>query len=162
MLKSKIFNGLDIWADYFEQFNCINQNLKKQVGLFKVENIYKSNIITIALNPKECCEKLNDYSDKKKHKGLKKSTPDMDVDSYSSCLADLTEYYDQFCRPFSKKIQQKRLQIINKSIQMNTISKVQFGTLNHKIFSGRKNLNIETFIVLFKQRNKNFYKKKVK
>ena len=121
MLKRKIFDGLDIWADYFEQFNCINQNLKKRVGLFEVENIDKSNIITIALNPKECCEKLNDYSDKKKHKGLKKSTPDMDVDSYSSCLADLTEYYDQFCRPFSKKIQQKRFQIINESMRKRSM-----------------------------------------
>ena len=134
MLKSKIFDGLDISADYFEQFNCINRNLRKQVGLFEVENIDKSNIITIALNPKEYCEKLNDYSDNKKHKGLKKSIPDMDIDSYSSCLADLSEYYDQFCRPFSKKIQQKRFQIINESMQMNTISKVQFGTLNDKRF----------------------------
>ena len=107
MLKSKIFDRLDISADYFEQFNCRNPNLKKQIVLFEVENIVKSNIITIALNPKEYCEKFNDYSDNKKHKGLKKSTPDMDIDSYSSRLADLTEYYDQFCRPFSKKIQQK-------------------------------------------------------
>ena len=51
----------------------------------------------------------------------------MDIDSCSSCLADLTEYYDQFCRPFSKKI-------INESMQMNTIAKVQFGTLNDKRF----------------------------
>ena len=116
------------------KLNCRNPNLKKQVGLFEAENIDKSNIITIALNPKEYCEKFNDYSDNKKHKGFKKSTPDMDIDSYSSRLTDLTECYDQFCRPFSKKIQQKRFQIINESMQMNTISKVQFGTLNDKIF----------------------------
>ena len=86
------------------------------------------------MNPKEYCEKFNDYSDNKKHKGLKKLTPDMDIDFYSSCLADLTEYYDQFCRPLSKKIQQKRFQIINELMQMSTISKVQFGTLNSKKF----------------------------
>ena len=63
---------------------------------------------------------------------------------------------------------------------MNTISKVQFGTLNDKRFyfcdgivslhmiihfwkiRERKNSNIKTFIVLFKQKKKNFYKKKVK
>ena len=116
------------------KLNCRNPNLKKQVGLFEAENIDKSNIITIALNPKEYCEKFNNYSDNKKHKGLKKSAPDMDIDSYSSRLADLTEYYDQFYRPFLKKIQQKRFQIINKSMQMNTIRKVQFGTLNDKRF----------------------------
>ena len=70
MLKSKIFDRLDI-ADYFQQFKCGNPNLKKQVGLFEVENIDKSNTVTIALNPKEYCEKFNDYSDNKKHKGLK-------------------------------------------------------------------------------------------
>ena len=133
-LKSKIFDRLDISADYFRQFNCRNPNLKKQVGLFEVENIDKSNIVTIALNPKEYCEKFNDYSDNKKYKGLKKSAPDMDIDSGSSRFTDLTEYYDQFCRPFFKKIQQKRFQIINESMQMNTITKVQFGTLNDKSF----------------------------
>ena len=58
----------------------------------------------------------------------------MDINSYSSHLADLTEYFDQYCRPFSKKIQQKRFQVINESMQMNTISKVQFGTLNDNRF----------------------------
>ena len=89
MLKSKIFDRVDLSADYFEQFKCQNPDLKKQVGLFEVENIDKTNI-TIALNPKKYYEKLNDYSDNKKHKGLKKSTPDMDFDSYSSHLSDLT------------------------------------------------------------------------
>ena len=88
MLKSKIFDRVDLSADYFEQFKCQNPDLKKQVGLFEVENIDKTNI-TIAWNPKKY-EKLNDYSDNKKHKGLKKSTPDMDFDSYSSHLSDLT------------------------------------------------------------------------
>ena len=81
MLKSKIFDRLDISADYFKQFICRNPNLKKQVCLFEIENIDKSNIITTALNPKEYCEKFNDYPDNRKHKGLKKSTPDMDIDS---------------------------------------------------------------------------------
>ena len=71
MLKSKIFDRVDLSADYFEQFKCQNPDLKKQVGLFEVENIDKTNIITIALNPKEYYEKFNDYSDNKKHKGLK-------------------------------------------------------------------------------------------
>ena len=35
---------------------------------------------------------------------------------------------------FQKKNQQKRFQIINESMEMNTISKVQFGILNDKRF----------------------------
>ena len=72
MLKSKIFDRLDLSADYFVQFNCQNQKLRKQVGLFEIENIDKPNIIIIALNPKEYYERFNNHSDNKKHKGLKK------------------------------------------------------------------------------------------
>ena len=134
MIKSKLFDRIDLLVDYFEKFECKNPDLKKQVGLFEVENIDKTNIVITALNPKEYYEKFNDYSDNKKHKGLKKSTPDIDFDSYSARIADLTEYFDQFCRPGPKKIEQKRFQVINESMQMNSISKVQFGQLNDKRF----------------------------
>ena len=81
------------------QLNCQNQKLGKQDSLFEIENIDKPNIITIALNPKEYYERFNDHSDNKKHKGLKKSTPDMDFDFYSARLSDLTEYYGEFLKP---------------------------------------------------------------
>ena len=92
MIKSKIFDRLDLSAELWDEFNCRNKDLKKQIGLFEIENIDKSNIITIALNPKEYYERFHDRSDNKKHKGLKKSVRDMDFDSYSSRLADLTEF----------------------------------------------------------------------
>ena len=72
MLKSKVFDCLDLSADFYEQFNCKNEKLKKRVGFFEVENIDKPNVITIALNPKEYYERFIDYSDNKKHKGIKK------------------------------------------------------------------------------------------
>ena len=58
----------------------------------------------------------------------------MDFNSYSSHLSDLTEYYDQFCRPSPKKIDKKRFQVINESMRMNSVSKVQFGQLKDKRF----------------------------
>ena len=94
------------------------------------------NIIRIALNPKEYYERFADTTDNKKHKGLKKSTPDMDFDSYSSWLSDLSEYFNEFLRKPNpvKKTEQKIFQIRNKSMQMKSISKVQFGQLNDKRF----------------------------
>ena len=57
----------------------------------------------------------------------------MDFDSYSERLADLNEFSkDFFKRP--KKIEQKRFQIINESMQMKSVIKVQFGQLNNKRF----------------------------
>ena len=47
MLKSKLFDRFDLSAEYFEQFNCRNKDLRKQVGLFEIENIDRPNIITI-------------------------------------------------------------------------------------------------------------------
>ena len=46
----------------------------------------------------------------------------------------MTEYYDEFVKPAPKKIEQKRFQVINESMQMKSVSKVQFGQLNDKRF----------------------------
>ena len=90
MTKSKIFDRLDLLAEFYEQFNCRNEDLRKRVGLFEIESIDKPNVITIALNPKEYYERFVDHSDNKKRKGLKKSTYGMDFDLYSNRLTDLT------------------------------------------------------------------------
>ena len=92
MIKSKIFERLDLSDDFWDQFGIQNKKLKKQVGLFEIESINKANVITIALNLKEYYERFVDHSDNKKHKGLKKSTCSMYFDSYSSRLADLNEF----------------------------------------------------------------------
>ena len=106
MNQSKIFDRLDLSAELWEKFNSRNKDLKKQVGLFEIENIDKTNIITTALNPKEYYERFYDDSDNKKHKGLKKSTPGMDFDSYSERLSDLNEFSKQFVKT-PVKIEQK-------------------------------------------------------
>ena len=103
------------------------------MGLFEVENINRANIITIALNPKEYYEEFDDYTNNKKHKGLKKSTPGMDFEAYCSRLATLSKYYNVHVKE-TKKIKQKRFQVINDSMQMKTINKIQFGQLNDKRF----------------------------
>ena len=58
------------------------------------------------MNPKEYYEKLEDHSDNKKHKGLKKSTAGMDFDSYSGRLSDLNEFLKEYIKKL-KKLQQK-------------------------------------------------------
>ena len=72
MLKSKIFDRQDLSQEYFEILNCCNNDLRKRVGYFEIENIDKANITTIALNPKEYYECFMDTTDNKKHKGLHK------------------------------------------------------------------------------------------
>ena len=82
MIKSKIFERLDLSNGVWDQFGVQNKKLKKQLGLFEIESINKGNVITIALNPKKYYERFDDHSGSKKHKRLKKSTRSMDFDSY--------------------------------------------------------------------------------
>ena len=133
MIKSKIFNRLDLSDDFWDQFGVQNKILKKQVELLEIENTNKTNIIRIAWNPKGYSEKFEDHSDNKKHIGLKKSTAGMDFDSYSGRLSDLNEFSKKYIKK-PRKIQQKRFQIINNSMQMKGVSKVQFGKWNDERF----------------------------
>ena len=71
LTEPKVSNRLDLSDEFLEQFNVQNKNLKKQVGLYEVENISNTNILTIGINPKEYFEKYKDFSINKKHKGLK-------------------------------------------------------------------------------------------
>ena len=57
----------------------------------------------------------------------------MAFDSYSERLADLSEFSKEYFKK-PKTIKQKRFQIINKSMQMKSVNKVQLGRLNDKPF----------------------------
>ena len=52
----------------------------------------------------------------------------MDFDSYSERLSDLNEFSKEFLKK-PVKIEQKRFQIINESMQMKSLIKVQLGQL---------------------------------
>ena len=123
MITSKVFDRLDLSADFWKQFDVQNKKLKKQVDLFEIENIDKPNVITIALNPKEYYERFNDHSDNRKHKGLHKSTRSMDLDSYSERLSNLNKFSRDYIKKPPKKLQ-KMFQIIHESIQMKSVNKL--------------------------------------
>ena len=57
----------------------------------------------------------------------------MDFDSYFEGLADLNQFLKEFFEK-TAKIEQKRFQIINESMQMKSLSKVHFGQLIDKRF----------------------------
>ena len=61
----------------------------------------------------------------------------MDFSAYCSKLCNITEYFDSYYKgekQKSKKLKQKRFQVINDAMQMNTVDKIQFGQLNDKRF----------------------------
>ena len=53
LTKCKVLNRLDLSNDFWKQFFIQNKSLKKQVGLYEVENINKAKILTIAINQKK-------------------------------------------------------------------------------------------------------------
>ena len=137
MIESKIIDRLDLADDFWVEFNVQNKKLKKQVGLFEIESINVPNIITIAINPKEYREEFQDFSNNKKHKGIKKGTPGMDFSAYCSKLCNITDYLETYFKnqkQNGKKLNQKQFQVTNDAMQMTTVDKIQFGQLNDKRF----------------------------
>ena len=63
-----------------------------------------SNIVTIAVNPKEYFKKYRDKSFNKKDKGLKKDTPGMYSEAYANRVMSLSNFTNQK----TKNIQQNR------------------------------------------------------
>ena len=120
LITSKILKRLDLSDAFWAQFNVQDKKLKKQVGLFEAESISIPNVITISINPKEYLEEFEDLSINKKHKGIKKGTPGMDFNAYCSKLCSITDYFESHIKQNKTKIKQKRFQIINDAMQMNT------------------------------------------
>ena len=60
----------------------------------------------------------------------------MDFDAYSNRLSDLTEYFNEFFTTDNKVefIEQRRFQATNESMQMKSVSRIQFGQPNDKRF----------------------------
>ena len=50
--QSKLKDRLDLSSDFWQTYNVQNKSLKKQVGLYKFENIEKPILITIAIDLK--------------------------------------------------------------------------------------------------------------
>ena len=128
MIASKIFERLD---DFWEQFNVQDKMLKKQVGLYEIESIDNTNVITISVNPNKYFEKYRDKTVNKNHKGLKGAMPGMNFEAYSQHIFSLHE----FCsNQKPKKVKQKRFQIIRSNMQMVSVNKTQFAGLNNRPF----------------------------
>ena len=121
---------LDTSDEFYEQFFCRNKSIKKEVGLYEVESIDNANLVTIAVNPKECFEVFKNKAINKKHKGVKKFTPGMDLESFASRIMDIREYTQSQKR--SKQITQMRFQLKRTDMKLTTISKTQFAGLNDK------------------------------
>ena len=101
MVNSKIFERLDLSNEFWSQFNKCDTSTEKQVGLYEVEGIGNSNLITITVNPKEYFEKYKDKNLNKNHKGLKKETSGMHSEAYANRVMTLND----FANPKVKKIQ---------------------------------------------------------
>ena len=58
---------LDVSDSFWSQFEIHDENVRKQMGLYKIENINNANICTNAINPKEYFEKFENRTLDKKH-----------------------------------------------------------------------------------------------
>ena len=151
---------LETSDEFYEQFFCRNKSIKKQVGLYEVESIDNANLITIAVNPKEYFEVFKNKAINKKHKGVKKSTPGMNFESFASRIMDVTEYTQSQKR--AKQIAQMRFQVKRTDMKLTAINRTQFAGLNDKRYyltDGSTSLPYGYFLLPELNEKKKKYKK---
>ena len=78
--QSKIAKRLNLSNKFWQQFEMQNENIRKVMGLYEIENIDNTNICKIAVNPKEYFEKLKNRSINKKYKGVRRDTVGMNFE----------------------------------------------------------------------------------
>ena len=127
--QSKIVERLDVSEPFWSQLEMRNENVKKQMGLYEIENISNANICMIAVNPKEYFEKFKNGTLNKKHRGMRRDTVGMNFESYAKRIATLRQPDDE---RNEKQIVQKSLQVTNTEMKMTSVNKVQFAGLNDK------------------------------
>ena len=130
ILIMKKGDRLDTSHEFFDQFLCRNESSKKQVGLYEVENIDNPILVTIAVNPKEYIEIFKNTAINKKHKGIKKSTPGMNFESFASRIMDVREWC--YSQKRAKTIKQTRFQLKTTDMRLIESYKTQFAGLNDK------------------------------
>ena len=130
ILLVKKSERLDTSDEFFDQFLCRNKSTKKQVGLYEVESIDNANLVTIAVNPKEYIEIFKNKAINKKHKGVKKSTPGMNFESFASRIMDVREY--TYSQRKSKLVKQMRFQLKRTDMKLTEVYRTQFAGLNDK------------------------------
>ena len=130
ILILKLADRLDTSHEFFERFSCRDLSTKKKVGLYEVESIDNPNVVTIAVNPKEYLEIFRSKDLNKKHKGIKKSTPGMNFESFSTRIMDTKEY--TFAQKKSHSLKQSRFKLSKTKMHFKEELKVQFAGLNDK------------------------------
>ena len=130
ILSLKKGDRLDTSDEFFDQFLCRNKSTKKQIGLYEVEHIDNANLVTIALNPKEYIEIFKNKAINKKHKGIKKSTPGMNFESFASRIMDVRDW--TYSQRRAKNIKQTRFQLKRTDMRLMESYRMQFAGLNDK------------------------------
>ena len=131
--------------EFFDQFFCRNPSTKKKVGLYEVESIDNANLVTIAVNPKEYIEIFKNKELNKKHKGVKKSTPGMNFESFASRIMDVGEY--TYSQKRAKTVKQMRFQLKRTDMRLTKQYGTQFAGLNDKRYYLTDGVTPGTFLI---------------
>ena len=109
-----------------------NQNV---LGLYEVENMNDSCLITLAVNPKEYIEyfKSENLKKKQKHKGIKKGSVGMDYENFVERIKPLYDF-DTYVKPKRDTKPVVRISAKKGELTTHKITKTKFSQLNEKNF----------------------------
>ena len=100
---------------FWANFKVQDRPHRKKMGLCKVENVDNPNICTLAVNLKEY---FKNRSINKKHKGVRKDNRGISFEAYAERYTPLKTFDEKINQ---KKMVQKRFQVKNSEMKMNSI-----------------------------------------
>ena len=77
--------------NFCDRHNVKNENLKKRLGCFSIENIDDPCVFTVSVNPEDYFEDFKSQSVNKKHKGLRQGASGMEFEDYTKEINSIKE-----------------------------------------------------------------------
>ena len=103
------------------------------LGLYEVESINDSCLVTLATNPKECLEYFKSQSINKKHKGIKKGAVGMDYENFAERIKPLF-HFDTYVKLKVDTKQVVRISVKKREMTTYRKTKSKFSQLNDTRF----------------------------
>ena len=145
-----------------KNYNFYKPKIYKQAGLYEIESIDNQNILTFSINHKEYYEQFRNGDYNNKHKAINKSILRLDFERYAkrSYLLKISKIILKLREP---KPRLQRFQTKNRNIQMTSILKSRFSSLNYKryISDGMVSLSFDHPILEKKQKIKKDFRRRI-
>ena len=129
--SSEIYKRFDSSHEFWDIFGARKEQKRKNLSYFELEHIDNLCIFTLAVNPKDYPELIEDKNLNKKHKGIKKGSSELGLENFSHRIKSLVNF-DTFEKPPRDTKKVSRLTVVAGEMVKISVIKNKFSQLNDK------------------------------